>query len=393
MKKILLASCAVLHCILPQQAFSKDLKWSDVITIKGSGATNCGKDRITNEAWDKCESWAKGEKGAVVKDVEIYNIATETDKGTSWDPKLNCAFHANVKCGYAIEGAPQLKLSGRLKPADAAAGCDVPPPGENGELIIGQCADNAADKKTPPPPPKPAVVKKPAAAIAAVKSAEAAPPQVKKTEVAAAKPSPQSRAAIQRSNLLRIKGSNLPACGIDQISSEVWQKCEIWAAKKTEASGRLLIRNVELHKFALKTQTEAGCSYEATIKCLHTTQGTPAAAAASKTVKQSVSQRRKAPQKKADSQEFVDSSGMRWSPLLDISGEGVTNCGENRIKNEAWDICEEWAAKKKPSGQLRPTLKDVELYNIASENHQGPSWAPKQSCTFHATLKCGYKME
>lgn len=378
MKKILLASCAVLHFIMPQQAFSKELKWSDVITIKGSGVTNCGKDRITNEAWDKCESWAKGEKGAVLKDVEIYNIATETDKGTSWDPKLNCSFHANVKCGYAIEGAPQLKLAGRLKPA-AAAGCDAPPPGENGELIIGQCADNAADKKTPPPKP-----------------AAAAQPQVKKTEVAAAKPSPQSSGAIQRSNLLLVKGANLPACGIDQISSEVWRKCEIWAAKKTEASGRLLIQNVELHKFALKTQTESGCSYEATIKCLHTIQGAPAAAAsaaASKTVKQSVSQRRKVPQKKADGQEFVDSSGMRWSPLLDISGEGVTNCGANRIKNEAWDTCEEWAAQKKPSGQLRPTLKDVELYNIASENHQGPSWAPKQSCTFHATLKCGYKME
>lgn len=384
MKKILLASCAVLHCILPQQAFSKELKWSDVISIKGAGVTNCGKERITNEAWDKCEAWAKSEKGAVVKDVEIYNIATETDKGTSWDPKLKCTFNANVKCGYAIEGAPQLKLGGRLKSANAAASCDTPPPGENGELIIGQCADNATDKKTPSA--KPAVVKKPAAAVVAVRPAAASQMQEADIDLL-----PQNSTAIQRSNLLLIKGSNLPSCGIDQISTEVWKKCEIWAAKKTTPGIKLLIENVELHKFSLKTQTETSCSYEARVKCLHTTQGGPPVAR--KAAKKNVSQKKKVPQKKADSQEFVDSSGMRWSPLLDISGEGVTNCGENRIKNQAWETCEEWMAEKKPSGQLRPTLKDVELYNIASENHQGPSWAPKQSCTFHATLKCGYKME
>ncbi len=358
--------------MLPPQGFSEELKWSEVISIKGAGATNCGKERITNEAWDKCEAWAKSEQGKVVKDIELYNIATETDKGTSWDPQLKCSFHANVKCGYAIEGKAKLQLKGRLKSAGADAGCDAPPPSDDKEtLVIGQCADDAAAKKTPPP-------KKPAAVKKAVVAAAAKP----------SPPSPKSGAEFGRSKLLRIKGANLPSCGIDKISSEVWRKCEMWAAKKTELGGSPLIENVELYWFTMKPLGETGCSYEAAVKCLHT-QDRPAAvpAAASSTVKPSV------PLNKGDGPEFVDSNGMRWSSLIDIEGAGITNCGENRIKNEAWDKCEEWITRKKTRGQLRPTLKDVELYNIASEDHKGPSWAPQQSCTFHATLKCGYKME
>jgi hypothetical protein len=374
MKKILIASCIALNCLLPQQGFSADLKWSEVISIQGAGATNCGKERITNEAWDKCEAWVKDHPGAVVKDVELYNIATETDKGTSWDPKLKCSFRANIKCGYAVESGLKLNRTGRLKPAAApAAGCAEPPPGENGELVIGKCEEN-------PPAKKAAAVKKTAAA--------SAPPQVKKTAAAAL---PTGPAAIQRSNLLGVKGSNLPSCGIDEISSEIWRKCDIWAAKKKRQGGSPVVQNVELHKFTMTTQGQAGCSYEATLKCLYTDSKAAAKAAAPAAARKAV--KKSVPQNKAETQEFVDSSGMRWSPLLAIEGTGVTNCGQNRISNEAWEKCEEWTAQKKPSGQLRPTLKDVELYNIASENHQGPSWAPKQSCSFHATLKCGYKME
>ncbi len=381
MKRILLASCVALNCILPQLSFSKELKWSEVIPITGKGATNCGKTRISNEAWDKCEAWAKGKKGAVIKDVELYNIATETDKGTSWHPKLNCTFHANVKCGYAIETGPKLKLKGLLKPkGEAAAGCAAPPPGDNGELIIGQCADNAADKKTPPP--RQAAVKKQKA-----RTASAAPVQAKAgARRTAAKPKKKA-AAIRRSGLLHIKGGGLPDCDAKQLTSAAWGKCEIWAAKKKGLPGKPVIKNVELHGFTTKPQTPAGCSYEAKVKCLYVlVKPKPGAVkAAGKSVPK---------KKKAAGREYVDSSGMRWSPLLTIQGAGVTNCGENRIKNEAWDKCEAWTAtKRQPGVRLKPALKDVELYNIASESDKGTSWAPKQSCTFHATLKCGYKME
>lgn len=381
MKRILLASCLALNCILPQLSFSKELKWSELIKITGKGATNCGKSRISNEAWDKCETWAKGQKGAVIKDVELYNIATETDKGTSWDPKLNCTFHANVKCGYAIESGPKLKLKGLLKPkSDEAAGCAAPPPGDEGELVIGKCEDNSAAKKTASPQQVKTKVTKKVAQKAAV-----AP---EKTAAAAAQVTAKPKKKERNAGVLRIKGGGLPDCGMEHLTSAAWGKCEIWAENKKGLPGKPVIKNVELLGFTTKPQTPTGCSYEAKVKCLYvlaTSKPGAVKAAAKKSV----------PKKKtAAGREYVDSSGMSWSPLLAIQGAGVTNCGKNRISNEAWDKCEAWtAAKQQPGARLKPTLKDVELYNIASESDKGTSWAPKQSCTFHATLKCGYKME
>lgn len=384
MKKILFASCVALNCILPQLSFSKELKWSEILPVKGTGATNCGKARITNEAWDRCEEWAQKKKNTVIKDIELYNVATETDKGTSWDPKLKCSFHANVKCGYAIEIGPKLKLTGLLKPKGAAAavGCgELPPPSQDGGLLLGKCEDSPGGKSAPPSESA-AVNKKTAASVAAAQQPAAAPPQKKTAER-----NKKKTAAKGTAGLLRIKGRNLPDCGTAHVTSAAWDKCEIWAANKKGLPGRPVIKNVELYDFTKKPKSSAGCSYEAVVKCLYVlAQPKPEDSqnAAAKT----------APKKKSAEQEYVDSDGMRWSPLLAIEGTGVTNCGENRIKNEAWDKCEAWTAKKrKPGVRLKPTLKDVELYNIASESDKGTSWAPKQSCTFHATLKCGYKME
>ncbi|MGR0481211.1 MAG: hypothetical protein ACTFAL_07360 [Candidatus Electronema sp. V4] len=392
MKRILLASCVALNCILPQLSFSKELKWSEVIPIKGTGATNCGKARITNEAWDRCEAWAKEKQRTVIKNVELYNIATETDKGTSWDPKLSCSFHANVKCGYAIENGPKLKLTGLLKPkGETVAGCgELPPPSKEGELIIGKCEDSSAAKKTAAPQQAKAEVKKAAAVTEKTAVAAAAPTQEKAGATPTAAKAKKKTAAIRRSGLIRIKGAGLPSCGKDQLTSAAWGKCEIWAKQKQGLPGRPVIKNVELLDFTTKPQTPVGCSYEAAMKCLYVLGKTKPEDSTVVAVKKT------APKKKAEApaKEYVDSDGMRWSPLLAIEGSGVTNCGENRIKNEAWDKCEAWTAKKrKPGVRLKPRLKDVELYNIASESDKGTSWAPKQSCTFHATLKCGYKME
>lgn len=389
MKKILLASCVALNCILPQLSFSKGLTWSEVLPIQGTGATNCGKARITNEAWDRCESWAKDKKWTVIKDIELYNIATETDKGTSWEPKLSCSFHANVKCGYAIEKGPKLKLTGLLKPkGEAVAGCgELPPASKEGELVIGKCEDKPTAKKTATS--QQAAVNKKAvrkAPLVSRKPAIAALPQEQRVKQAVAQDKKKT-AASREAGLLRIKGTGLPSCGMDQLTIAAWDKCEIWADKKKGLPGRPVINNVELHDFTTKPQSPARCSYEATVKCLYVLTKPKA-----KHGKVAAAQQR--PKKREAAQEFVDSDGMRWSPLLAIEGTGVTNCGTNRITNEAWEKCEAWTAKKRqPTAHLKPVLKDVELYNMASETDNGTSWAPKQSCTFHATLKCGYKME
>jgi hypothetical protein len=391
MKKIMIAACFLVNFIFPLKGFSEELKWSDVIYIKGAGATNCGKTRITNEAWDQCEAFAKQNKGIVIKDIELYNVATENEKGTSWDPKLSCTFHANVKCGYSAEKGVKLKLTGLLKPKETnAVGCGTPV--KDDEVLLGKCEDKGAGEKLV------SSAKPTGKAAAAIQTVVIAAPSLpKNTDANPVEQNDKAKegtvfsvgatgSTFKRSGLISIKGTGdtTSNCEIPRITTEALKTCNTWAKKKKGLSGKPVIKGVELYNIATENKTWAdstsGCSFHAGIKCRYTLDESAKAETKKKT----------APVEK----EFVDSDGMRWSKLFSIQGSGVTNCGTSRINNQAWERCEAWAEKKnKQKSGLKAVIKDVELYNIASENERGPSWDPKQSCTFHATLKCGYKLE
>ena len=426
MRKIFLTSCGVLMLILPAVSFGKDLKWSGVLYLKGTGATNCGKTRITNEAWDRCEDWAnksiKGNEKPTVEDIELYNIAVENDKGPSWNPKLNCNFRASVKCGYSMEkitAAQKLKLSqkNKLKKLADAESCGDAEPEEQktktADCEVGLKKDPAADKPAPQPEKSPAsstpevvgtppsLLITPEVQLALNQAGVGGMPQGG---------SDQDQASLNKrvgavvsalkneikwSGKLSLKGKGITNCGESYIAGEAWEICEAWAEKKKGQKGVAVkpeVRDIKVSDVNVVTgkpvanDPNPSCVFDAKVSCGYST--------AISVVEHSAGTMQQ--KGKADGHDLNDlfGDGLRWSELLSIEGSGITNCGKPRIRNEAWDKCEAWAEEQKQKGGRRPTVKKVELYNVASEIEKGPSWDPtKQSCVYHATLKCGYKIE
>ncbi len=403
--------------ILPVISFSEDTKWSGVLYVKGKGATNCGKPRISNEAWDRCEEWAKnsikGNEKPVIKDIELYNIAIENDKGPSWNPKLNCNFRASVKCEYRMEKistAEKLKLAkgNKLKGADES--CDEPSPEE--EVVQEDCEIGAESKK-PVVAQVQSVVKpnavaktplvvtlpKPETAVSVSKVDLASVSQDK--DSAAKQPEAAPKVKLKWSGQLNVKGDGITNCSQSRITSEAWEICEAWAEKKKDKKGVTVkpeVKDINVSDITVATGKPIGndpnpsCSFKAHVKCGYST-AIYLVEQSAQTAKEKGKVSTKESKKHNLDNLFGD--GLRWSELISIDGSGISNCGKSRINNEAWERCEAWTEqqKKKHVGGLHPVLKNIELYNIASENEKGPSWDPKQSCSFRATLKCGYKME
>ncbi|MCW5200602.1 hypothetical protein VU07_02130 [Desulfobulbus sp. F4] len=421
MGKIVLALCLLVNFIVPQTISAEELKWSGVLYIKGTGATNCGKARINNEAWDRCEAWAarsiKGNEKPTIKDVELYNIATEDDKGASWNSKLKCNFRASVKCGYRLEkisAKEKLKLSKGLKLKDSAdESCSEP---DSAHVPADDCDVAGQSKKTAPEIAKVLEKEKPSAVHELIGTP---PPLLIKSEIqlalsnkelAAAKDKEDSgkeasksgaasavKARLKWSEQIRLKGTGITNCSESRITSEAWETCEAWAEEKKGLKGFSVKPEVkELDLFSIDVKTgkptdkdpNPSCSFEAKVKCGYSS--------VTYVVEHSADTMPKKGGSKNDLHNLFG-DGLRWSELIAIEGTGLSNCGTTRIHNEAWDKCAAWAEEqqkgRKQEGGLSPALKKVELYNVASENEKGPSWDPKQSCSFHATLKCGYRLE
>jgi hypothetical protein len=421
MKRKLFSLFLLLIVFSPLISFSDDMKWSGVLYMKGTGATNCGKPRITNEAWDRCEEWArksiKGDQKPNIKDIELYNIAVENDKGPSWNPKLNCNFRASVKCGYRLEkisAAEKLKLSkiGKLKKTDTES-CGEPVSTE--EIAQSDCEAGKKNKKpvvaeakteSKPSAAPPQINPVAAAVFSKMMSAAMAQNTVKAQRAEAAPDSDTaivaavSKKGLKWSGQISIKGDGITNCGASRINNDAWETCDAWAAQKKGKKGfevKPEVKDLNISDIKVVTGKPAGndpnpsCSFEAKVKCGYSTAaayvvGGRSAGATTETDKG---------RRNTHNLDDLFGDGLRWSSLIGIEGVGISNCGKSRIHNEAWEKCEAWAEqqKKKQDNALKPVIKNVELYNIASENEKGPSWEPKQSCSFHATLKCGYRME
>jgi len=427
MRKILLTSCGLAILVLPMFSFGKDLKWSGVLYLKGTGSTNCGKPRITNEAWDRCEEWSKksiaGNEKPSIEDIELYNIAVENDKGPSWNPKLNCNFRASVKCGYRMEkisAAQKLKLSkeSRLKKKAGDASCGEPEP-EVRQTAQSDCDVNVNDKKavaikpaekpassapeiigTPPPLLIKAEIQRALNKVALLQGSSGQE-LMQQAEIALNKRSGTVAAALQKgikwSGDLSITGKGITNCGESLITGEAWELCEAWAEKKKGQKGLSVkpeVKDISISDVKVENSKRTAndpnpsCTFTAKVKCGYST-------AISVVEHSHGTQEQKQRGMVAGKYDLADlfGDGLRWSALLSVEGTGITNCGKQRIRNEAWDQCEAWAEEQKKKGGTRPALKKVELYNVASETEKGPSWDPQQGCSFHATLKCGYRLE
>lgn len=82
--------------------------WSSALFLEGTGVTNCGMARATEDGNARCRAYVEQlgrdnpDAFYKLKDIYVYNHSVTEEEGPAWDRWRKCTYRASVQCLYAV---------------------------------------------------------------------------------------------------------------------------------------------------------------------------------------------------------------------------------------------------------------------------------------------------